>query len=125
MRAQLGDTRATVVDMPRQEDCPAGCTGVHSYTDDGRRWCWVGAPSGRAALDVELRRDPPAPLARRLPRGADFWAAWTHLEVAAKLTDTPVLTLIGRGLLGAPGPDEIAFSSFDTAEFSMCLGRLK
>ncbi|NLE97499.1 MAG: hypothetical protein GX596_05860, partial [Propionibacterium sp.] len=89
---------------PRSARCPQGCTGVHSYTSDDVRWCWPGAMPGRQALDVELVTDTPPAVAAGYPDAVTFFRAWTQLEVVAKLTDTPALTLVGRGCLGQPPP---------------------
>lgn len=105
-----------LVRSARKDACPAtGCAGVHSYTADETRWCWPGPSHPPRALDVELRTTPPTHLAVRLPDGIDFWRAWTELEVIAKLSDTPVLTLLGRGLLGAPSPAwlQVGFAEWD------------
>lgn len=70
---------------------------MHSYTARQERWCWRPRGGGKHAFDVELcDREPPEPVVRHLQvtPGQDFWQAWTRLEVVAKLTDTPVLTLL-------------------------------
>lgn len=89
----------------RADSCPDGCRGLHSYTASSERWCWRPEGDGEFALDVELTTvAPPAAVARRLPPGVDFWEAWTRTEAIAKLTDTPVLTLLGRHGLQPPLP---------------------
>jgi len=89
--------------------CPAGCRRAHSYTSSGERWCWRPATAARGAIDVESTAAAPPPhLLRRLgttePR---FWPTWTRLEVIAKLTDTPVMTL-----LRTAGPEPAAPEGF-------------
>ena len=74
------------------------------------------------AVDVELTAEPPAVFARRLHSDDDFWRAWTKLEVVAKLLDTPVLTLVGRGELGAPPPSDINIEYVELNGALACLG---
>ncbi len=106
----------------RDLPCPDGCTLIHSYTSDDTRWC-LRAP-GWGALDVERSTTPPPALAARLTSDEDFWRAWTRLEVVAKLTDTPVLTLLGRGLLGSPEPGHVEVAQFVVGDAVVCCGRL-
>ncbi|WP_093248223.1 hypothetical protein [Tessaracoccus oleiagri] len=113
-----------IVRVPRGERCPDGCTGVHSYTSDGIRWCWQGADAAREAIDVELpTAPPPAAVAARYEGDEDFWLAWTRLEVVAKLTDTPMLTLVARGDLGRPAPSDIAVEHLFLDGAVVALGR--
>ena len=117
---------STLITSRRGTTCPGGCLHIHSDTTDGRRWCWRPArpePGVRYAVDVELTANPPAALARRLPSGEDFWRAWTRLEVVAKLLDTPVLTLLGRGELGAPAQAGISVEYVELDGALACLGR--
>ncbi|WP_296140719.1 hypothetical protein [uncultured Tessaracoccus sp.] len=107
----------------RGEACPDGCQGVHSTTADGVRWCWRPDGGAPAAIDVELRREPPPHLASRLRSDEDFWLAWTRLEVVAKLTDTPVVTLLGAGALGSPAPAGITVRHVERGDAVLCLGR--
>lgn len=96
---------------------------LHSYTDDDVRWCWrPEALPGPGAIDVELPTTPPPPLAARLQGDEDFWRAWTRLEVVAKLTDTPVLTLVGRGQLGLPAPEGIVVEHRVVDGAVVCVG---
>lgn len=76
--------------------CPGGCRRAHSYAPSGERWCWRPPTAAGGAIDVEAADAAPPPhLLRRLGAPAPgFWHAWTRLEVIAKLTDTPVLTLL-------------------------------
>jgi hypothetical protein len=116
-------SEATIVRVPRSQRCPDGCTGVHSYTSDDVRWCWQGADPARQALDAELTTSPPPPsLASRYAGDEDFWRVWTRLEVVAKLTDTPVLTLLGRGELGRPAPPGISVSHLERDGAVIALG---
>ena len=109
----------------RKDACTAdGCAHVHSYTADDTRWCWPGPAEPRRAIDVEFRDAPPAQLLAKLPSGGDFWHEWTRLEVVAKLTDTPALTLLGRGLLGAPVPTEITVETHNFDGFTASFGWL-
>ena len=112
-----------IVRVRRDEPCPDGCTGVHSYTSDGIRWCWQGAGPAREAIDVELPTAPPPALTARHDGDEDFWLAWTRLEVVAKLTDTPVLTLVARGVLGRPAPSDIIVEHLFVDGAVVALGR--
>lgn len=117
---------STLITSRRGTNCPGGCLHIHSYTSDGLRWCWRPArlePGVRYAVDVELEVAPPPALARRLRTDEDFWHAWTRLEVVAKLLDTPVLTLVGRGQLGAPAPPGISIEYVELNGALACLGR--
>lgn len=117
MLTRLPDTR-------RGAPCVVGCTGVHSYTHDGTRWCWPGAQRGRQGLDVEVvTHDPPEHLARRAHGVADFWTAWTALEVVAKLTDTPALALFSRHGLRVPVPDGVRLEHERIGDTLCCRGR--
>lgn len=114
----------TLIRVPRAEPCPEGCTGVHSHTSDDVRWCWPGATPGREAFDVELVSTPPPALAARYDDDEEFHHAWTRLEVVAKLTDTPALTLLGRGELGAPAPRGVEVEYLDGFDGAVvCIGR--
>ena len=117
---------STLITSRRDTHCPGGCLHIHSYTSDGLRWGWRPArlePGVRYAVDVELTTEPPAVFARRLRSDEDFWHAWTKLEVVAKLLDTPVLTLVGRGQLGAPAPPGISIEYVELDGALACLGR--
>lgn len=72
---------------------------------------------------MELTAEPPVVFARRLHSDDDFWHAWTKLEVVAKLLDTPALTLVGRGELGAPAPPGISIEYVELDGALACLGR--
>lgn len=114
----------TLIRVPRADTCPEGCTGVHSYTGDDMRWCWPGATPGLEAFDVELTSTPPPAVASRYDGDEDFHRAWTRLEVVAKLTDTPVLTLLGRGLLGEPAPEGVQVEyPHGYGQAVVCIGR--
>lgn len=117
---------SALITSRRGTHCPGGCLRIHSYTSDGIRWCWRPTrlePGVRYAVDVELTTEPPAALARRLHSDGDFWHAWTKLEVVAKLLDTPVLTLVGRGELGTPAPPGISIEYVELDGALACLGR--
>lgn len=69
-----------------------------SYLDDGTQVVWEPefglAEDARIAIDAERfdRPVPPALRARACIAGRlEFYAAWTRVEVAAKLADVPVL----------------------------------
>lgn len=111
-------------DTTRGDACVAGCTGVHSYTHDGARWCWPGAEPGREAMDAEITTvEPPEHLSRRLHRGDDFWVVWTGLEVVAKLTDTPALSLLARHGLPTVVPTGISLDHVQVGDTLICQGR--
>ena len=111
-------------DTLRGAPCVAACTSVHSYTHDGARWCWQGAERGQAAVDAEVTTaDPPEHLRRRATGVDDFWAAWTELEVVAKLTDTPVLALLTRHGLPTPVPAGIRLDHLRVGDTLVCQGR--
>ena len=112
-----------IVRVRRDEPCPDGCTGVHSYTSDGIRWCWQDADPAREAIDVELPTAAPPAVGARYDGDEDFWVAWTRLEVVAKLTDTPMLTLVAQGHLGRPSPPDIAVEHLDLEGAIVALGR--
>lgn len=109
--------------MPRTGLCPAACGQVHSYTSDLVRWCWLHATRGVHALDVELNSAPPA-LIRRQFDGTDreFWRAWTGLEVTAKLTDVPALTLLRNGELHHPRLRGLKLRHYEIHNAIVCLG---
>lgn len=107
---------------PRHTPCPTGCTGVHSYTATGFRWCWPGADPSRNAIDAEDIAGPfPARLRRELG-AADPWRVWTALEVEAKLTDVPVLVLLRRRLAGAPAAPGIRLRYEHHGDTMICKG---
>lgn len=109
---------------PHGAPCLPGCGSVHSYTADGARWCWQGAVRGRDAIDAEVATATPPPhLARRACDVDDFWAEWTRLEVVAKLTDTPVLALLGRHGLPTPVPAGIELAHLRLGDTLVCHGR--
>lgn len=99
----------------RSEPCDAGCRGVHSYSDDGRRACWRGAAP--AAIDIERAAcDVPDALAARFPLHAtptSFWPAWTRAEALAKLTDVPILVWLSTRGLDAPTPAGVGVRRLD------------
>ena len=107
---------------PRGTACRDGCTGVHSYTADGTRWCWVGAVRGTHAIDAELTTNPPPEVLRRRFDGPDFWRAWTALEVVAKLTDTPALARLSTHGLGAALPPGVTVVHHRLGDTLVCLG---
>lgn len=112
-----------IVRVPRDERCPDGCTGVHSYTSDGIRWCWQGADPAREAIDVELPTATPRAVGSRYDGDEDFWLVWTRLEVVAKLTNTPILVLVARGGLDRPAPEDIAIEHVSIDGAIVALGR--
>lgn len=68
----------------------------------------------RIAVDAE-RLAQPVPRALRSQYDAaddrEFWFRWTRAEVLAKLTDTPILTMLGsHGLPPVDGPDAASVS---------------
>lgn len=83
--------------MSRSDPCSADCTGVHSYTSDGMRWCWQDADPKHNAIDAEIIEVPPPALKKRHTGPECFWRAWTRLEVVAKLTNVPAALLVASG----------------------------
>jgi len=74
------------------------------------------------AIDVERRdQDAPPALAARLGlTGADFFRAWTGLEVTAKLTGIPIAALAARGAPAGTAPEIVRA---DTATHWIAVGR--
>ncbi len=109
--------------MPRTGDCRPACGHVHSYTADGVRWCWLHATRGVHAIDVELNNSPPERLRGQFD-GTDreFWRAWTGLEVTAKLSGVPALTLVRNGELNQPRVRGLKLRYYETDSAVVCLG---
>jgi hypothetical protein len=89
--------------LPASEHVAASPERAVSYLADGRQVVWEpSVRRGRIACDAELLDQPPPRALSARFAARDFNAAWTRAEVAAKLSDTPILCRLREHGLEAP-----------------------